>query len=381
MSGTLAAIAGRRRWLGLDQRGWYLVAWGLTIVLFLANLLDSVQDWGAFGNHLWAHVWTLAWLSFATVRTRTVGVAQVTSFFFIGYFPVVAVTYVLAEPTEILLGTGNFQTAFLVPLVEEVVKAVPLLAWGWLLSRRGVHASVSDLLVLAFAVGAGFGVHEDILQVRNTAVAAFDGTGWGQWFPSFFRPGGAFGVIAHAGWTLLVGTGIGVFLVHRRRPLMWIAAAVPLSVAVLDHMAVNWRGGGWFDGLLTFVVDGGQNAARLVVLSIVVALPHDAYVLWWVDRRDRLFPSQTPIVWLDALLALTRGREGLQQLRRRLAYLRYRNAVHVDLYRLRSVGRPAGDRRAQVRTLAWLGERAGVAFTRPTPTPVATAPPPPGSRP
>lgn len=350
-------------WLGISRRTWRIVAWSLTVLLFLVAFAGVVEDgWDQWFDVAWKHLWVVGWLLLVTFRLRTTRALDVVSFFFIGFFPVVTVVVGVAEPIESLLGaSSNLQTAFVVPLVEEVVKALPLLVWGLLTTRRGVHPTVTDLLLLGFAVGAGFAFHEDALWQRSTA-SGFEGP-YGALFPTFFS-GGAF-VIAHAGWSLLAGAGIGLFLVHRRRPLAWILAAVPLGVAILDHMAVNWRGGGWFGSLLDRFTGSGLLAARLVLLSVVLAILHDVLVLRWTANRDRLFPPLPRERWAAPLATGLGPRQRLASLRALIRYLRYRNAVHADLYRLRSTGRSAGDRTQQVRYLSWLGDRAGVRWQPP----------------
>lgn len=379
----MAVTAG---WFGIARATWRRISWALTIVLFLVGLPGLVDgNWGNMTRHAFYHSYVLAWLLLVTHRVRTVSIRDVASLWFIGFFPVVAVVFLLTEPVEQLTGGGNLHTAFWVPLVEEVVKILPLVAWGLLAARRGVRLGMVDLALLGYAVGAGFSFHEDGLWGRTTT-GGFD-VSFGALFPSFFESGSTF-VVAHAGWSMVAGLGVGLLLLHRARNLLTWAGVALVALAVADHMAVNWRGG--FGDLLRTLLGQGRLLAGVIILGLIAAVIHDGLALRWVAARDRLFPTIPTRELLSARSDGTDPWQRVLQVHRRLRYLRARNGVYLWLYRVRRPGGSAGDRSAQVAWLTMLGDAAGVRW-QPTaatgggppavPATVGAAPPPPAAPP
>lgn len=338
--GALAVV--RRAWRAVRDPRYTLVqrlAFGLPLLL-VAVAVAGVPgvDWGLRVRHAWLHLFVVGWFLLVSYGLRTAGFREVVRFWVTGFFPVALVTYALTEPVESLIGTGNLQTGFLVPVVEEVVKALPLLLWTTLLRPTHRHGTLSDFWLLGFAIGAGFSFHEDALYGRLVASGFEDGL-TGTLFPIFLT--GSQFVITHAGWTALAGLGVGVFSLYRRRPWGWMVGLGLLAVPILDHAAVNWRGTG--SGLIRTIVADGELGAVLLTLSVIACLAHDAWILKWAGDRDRLFPA--PRVHADAR-ALASGtlEERLGSFAWRQRYRRFRNAAFCDLYRVRSTGASAGDR-------------------------------------
>ena len=311
------------------------IAWWVTMVFFVIAVF-RLGNWGDLLRHAGLHLWVAGWLLVVTYRTRTIGVREVVRMWMVGFFTVVLFVFVFTEPVERLIGTGNLQTAFWVPIVEEAGKVLALVWWGLRQRRRGSHATMSDFVLLGFAVGAGFAFHEDALWER-VAASGF-GPGLARWFPTFLTSPY---VVTHSGWGLLIGFGVGVFLLHRTRVWGLPIGAAFVALAVLDHSAINLRGG--FDWVRS-LVNGGRLAASMIVVAVVVALAHDWFLLWWTGSRDNWFPEPKLV---DDLRGLTTGTwdERLATFIARGRYRRLRTAAFADLFRVRFAGDPAGDRR------------------------------------
>lgn len=340
------------------QRG--LFALSLLLVLVAVVRLPGSVDWGQRLGHARYHLFVVGWFLLATYRLRTVGFREVVRLWVTGFFPVALVTFALAEPVERLIGTGNFQTGLLVPVVEEVVKALPLLLWTTLARPAQRHGTLSDFWLLGFALGAGFSFHEDALYGRLVA-SGFDDGLYGTLFPIFLT--GSQFVITHAGWTALAGLGVGVFSLYRTRPWGMPVGLALLAVPIMDHAAVNWRGTG--SELLRALVGDGRLGAVLLVVTAIGCVAHDAYTLRWADKRDRLFPSprvRDDLTGFDSSVPET----GIARLLWRQRYRRLRNAAFTDLYRVRSTGRSTGDRTTIRGQLEGLAARADM--------PTATSP-------
>ena len=299
------------------------------------NLGDRIQ-------HGWYHLFVIGWFGLATYKLRTAGAREIIRFWIVGFFPVALVTYFLSEPLERLIGTGNFQTAIWVPTVEEVVKVLPIFLWTAIRPAHR-HGTLSDFWILGFAIGAGFSFHEDALYQRLVASGFADGL-TGTLFPMYLR--GSQFVVTHAGWTVLAAVGIGIFSLYRSRTWSWTVGLAFLLVPIADHAAVNWRGGG-SEVVRNLVLDG-KLASFLLVLSVVLVIAHDWYILKWASSRDKLFPS--PGLKGDLSVVQRRGSvpQRVSALVARQRYRRMRNAAFCDLYRVRSDRKSAGDRRAMI---------------------------------
>lgn len=355
--GSKVLTTAKRTWNRTrDRRYTRLQSWAF--VLTLALLVFAVaripgNDWGQRFAHARYHLWVVGWFLLLTYKWRTVGSREIVRFWTMGFFPVALVTYLLTEPLERLVGTGNIQTAVWVPIVEEVVKMVPLLLWATLMKPKHRQGTLSDFWILGFAIGAGFSFHEDALYNRLVASGFGDGL-TGTLFPIFLT--GSQFVVTHAGWAALAGVGVGVFVVYRSRPWAWPVGAVLLAAVILDHSAVNWRGGG--AELMRSVMADGRVASGLLVLSVVLVVGHDWYMARWANKRDNLFPDP----WIRGdLLALGSGpiETRLGTLFARQRYRRFRNAAFSDLCAVRLRGDSAGDRSEVIRQLEALEAASG----------------------
>lgn len=332
------------------------VAFGFSLVVLavtLARMADA--DWTNFRRHVGYHVFVVGWLAILTYGVRSVGSRELARHWLIGFFPVAFVAYVLGELTESVLGTGNSQIGVAVPLVEEVVKFLPLVLWTTLLRPRHRHGTLSDFLLLGFVIGAGFSFHEDALYVR-VAASGFDDGVLGTLLPISLDTGEQY-AITHAGWTALAGVGVGIVSLHRHRTVARFSGAALIAAPIVDHAAVNWIGDNG-DAFRSATVDG-RLAAWLLLAVVVGVVIHDRGTLRWIAAGDREFPR--PSVGGD-LAAAARGSptERLSGLLVRQRYRRRRNAVLIDLFSVRSRGVSAGDRRGVRAELEFARNRAGI---------------------
>ena len=335
----------------------YTFLGSLALVFFAVSRIPGVE-WGNQIRHGWYHLFVVAWIGLVTYTLRSVGTREIVRFWVAGFFPVALITYILTEPLEKLIGTGNFQTAFWVPVVEELVKVAPLLLWTTIARPKHRHGLLSDFLILGFALGAGFSFHEDALYSRLVA-SGFESGLLGKLFPIFLT-GGQY-VITHAGWTALAAVGVGVFSIYRTRVWAWAFGMIFLAVPILDHAAVNWRGSDFLRNLM----GDGRAAALLLAIAVAGVVAHDFFVMRWTSERDRLFPSPRIRDDLDSV----RSGSIAQRLASLFAIQRYRRiraAAFCDLYRVRSRGVSAGDRRAVISHVQTMATAASVETSVPS---------------
>jgi RsiW-degrading membrane proteinase PrsW (M82 family) len=302
----------------------------IVALLSVASALPTLADyssWGNLGRVAWYHAWTLAVLAILSTRIRAVAAHRLLGLAILGASLGAIAVYYLSGPINDLTGADT-PSVWVTPPLEETVKL--LLVAGVLLfaRRRLAQPGVVDLGLVGYAVGAGFAFHEDALWGRVTT-SGFDGP-WGLAFPTIFQPDGLF-VIGHAGWTAMTAIGLGMIVLHWRRPLWAVLGAVLIVVPFADHMAINSRDGA-FDWVNEVLFDH-KAPAWLLALGFIVALGLDLQVRRSMSGRDHVLPSGSghragddpdPTALVGRVYAMRR-------------YARFRNGVHYARHRDRAV--------------------------------------------
>ncbi len=148
------------------------------------------------------------------------------------------------------------------PVIEEVLKVLPLVLVGVLLPRVRRQLGITDYVLVGAAIGAGFGLFESLMRfgtVRASTTSVEDGylvqaslggavvvprvgTTLTSWLPEPTSTeailGPSTGGISHLAWTALAGAGIG-WLWRRSGPQRWWGL-VPVVYACADHMLYNY---------------------------------------------------------------------------------------------------------------------------------------------
>lgn len=356
--------AWRRDRAGLLAAAGFLFTW----VVFLVELPFFLE--GGVGNFLEVlvhHLYVLGVLLAVTWFTRTIPLKRIVSYWFVGVFPALTVALVFDRAAIALYGgTPIPATGIVVPVIEEVVKLLPVVAFLVLASRGVREPTASDGLLVAFAVGAGFGFHESMLFGRSLGVGVgpgFASANGSLLFPIFVQaPQGMFAparwTVAHAGWTTLAAVGVSVAFVYRHRLLAWPLAVPPLLVAIVDHAAVNY--GGLGDGVLEALTLRGVLPMYLLLFGILGVVLVDLLVLSRAEREWPQFPGPTPAATVRAVRAGSLGLGTVVRLVAVRQYARRRRATLLAFRRWDRAGRtPEGTERA-VASLTRLSLAAGV---------------------
>jgi hypothetical protein len=285
--------------------------------------------WPQFANAFvlvpFHHLWTLAVLLVVTAVTRTIRLRTLVVAWLVGVFAIHWTLILLGTPFVDAFGT-DVVGILVAPVNQTVVVALVVAGFFVLAARRGVHPSVSDGLLVGFAVGAGVAFHEDMTYRRIASVgpgaeyghagAASGGTIWWSWlfpaigwfaFVNIRQYGrGDVGVFSlyHAGWGALLGLGVGFAYVYRHDVRAWLAAAGAMAVSVTEHMSVNYRLTqdsdapivGWlFTRGDLFGVS--ELAVYLLLAAIVAGVAVDAVTLRRTARAYDAFPSGLALLW------------------------------------------------------------------------------------
>jgi RsiW-degrading membrane proteinase PrsW (M82 family) len=224
---------------------------------------------------VWTNLLFLIPLLVLCGATRTVSGRQLLSLCLIGGFMMgVALTVINA----VAPAPGTAARAFVVPVIEETCKVAPVLflLWRWRASRIFTLAA-TDVLLMAAACGAGFGVVEDA-YIRSRF-------GWPDhlaWLPVTEITGGRI-IAGHAIWTALAGLTIGLGLMLRRHtPLAVAVAASGFFLSAFDHISNNY-GAGSSGGLATTMNTIGMHG-YLVLTVFLVAAPAAITADWLIGR-------------------------------------------------------------------------------------------------
>jgi RsiW-degrading membrane proteinase PrsW (M82 family) len=143
-----------------------------------------------------------------------------------------------------------FGSWVVVPVVEELIKLVPVGIVAWLHRRKTtLTLNPSDWLLAGCAAGAGFAMVENAQLVQHSPGVLRDMAR--QYGPTWLVPGawGAVGYVGHAAATGLAAAGIGLAgslsrVAAARRAHTSLSRAVfwlPLAWVIVEHMLANLR--------------------------------------------------------------------------------------------------------------------------------------------
>lgn len=267
-----------------------------TVPVRLAVLSGGAAVWlglllvatGADGlTALWTNLYFLGALLLLAIATQTIGLRWVAFCFLAGGFAM-ALMFPLGavfDAIEPLRGATN--TSFVFPLLEEVLKLLPVVGLLWWARRAGAWSlSASDVLLMAAAAGAGFAIVEDAYIRRDF--------GWPDqlaWLPVTEIIGGRM-IAGHGIWAALAGGTIGLALLlrSRGRGLALLVGASGFVVATLDHVRNNY--GNRADDLLARLLQAvgldGWLVIYLFVGLVAVVIAADI----WVIHRSQPRPPQ-----------------------------------------------------------------------------------------
>ena len=276
------------------------VGLALALVVFLFQLPFFLRaGFSTLAEGLAQHVYVLVFLLLLTARTRTVSLRTLVVFWLIGVFPATAVAILAGNLMAMMFELNSHIVHDLwVPATEELIKVLPVVLYFWVLARRDLwQPAISDGLLLAFAVGAGFSFHEDMMQ------SIVSGGGWGMDLPwSLLLPTievyqGTTIILGHAGWTALIGLALGLAFLFREQRWAWIVLIVASLLVVLDHGSLNWIGSLGRDAPPLLIrwtrslVLNGHLPVILLSLGIFAAVLFELRILRWAAAHDHFFPA------------------------------------------------------------------------------------------
>jgi RsiW-degrading membrane proteinase PrsW (M82 family) len=188
---------------------------------------------------------TLTWGSAASALSLGIGVAA----------PLVVLMGFLLSKAGLDPSDSEFASWAIVPVLEELIKLVPVALVAFLHQRRTRFTfNPSDWLLVGCAAGAGFAMVENAELVRHDPGVLRDMAE--QYGPSFLVPGawGAAGYVGHATATGMIALGVGLAksLKRQRLAISNVALVAPFAWVTVEHMLANLR------------VNTGSDAALLL---------------------------------------------------------------------------------------------------------------------
>jgi RsiW-degrading membrane proteinase PrsW (M82 family) len=279
-----ASAPSRARILGLVSNVGLAIS--AVTVIGMLPVLTKTGGIGTFAVDLVANVWTLTVLAVAAGSVRTLGWRAFVGAGLTGFLGITGIATSLGRPVVTALGaTSLLAVAVWVPLTEELCKSIPVIFVVVVALRRTrVRPSALDLMMLGAWSGAGFAVFEDAAYGRSRfhlgAIPLVS-----LLFPTEYSPeriGSSTVIAGHLIFSALIGLGIGLAVLYRkrfRRPAVVLLVAALASV--LEHglgntLALNaYRRPAIGDFLATLTLGG-----RLTSLLLIVGIGYVLYIEW-----------------------------------------------------------------------------------------------------
>jgi RsiW-degrading membrane proteinase PrsW (M82 family) len=275
-----------------------------------------------------------------TSATRTIRLSQMATFYCLGG-AMMSVVWLVDYGFTILQPDGNAVSRKLfTPFLEESMKFAPVAVYLWRQRRSRVWSmGASDVLLLAAASGAGFGLVED----------AFIQNHFGVWHPVSWLPTtailGTGLTIGHQSWTALAGVTLGLALLWRPRvPLGYLLGASGFLWSMLDHFRNNFSVGhsGFIVNFLNFITGHGWLSLYLLLFGAIAVVGSDVYA----ERRMLVSRPQLKLQGAKPPESYGHG-EGYKWLWR---FLVDRRALAYVLFRCQHASGPTKDKLALLAT-------------------------------
>lgn len=290
--GGLGRLLGRLPWPWIARLS-MLVSVGI-LVWGLPQLVDG--DWSRFRTSAGHHAWLLAWTFVVSHLARSRTLFSLAGAWLGGWFTAIWLSLTLGGWTGDWLGSQNvWQLSVAVPVIEELVKLVPLavVLLAFRPRRDAGTPGAVDLAVLGIAAGAGYGMHEDALWARVSSSGFETPLGWA--FPTMHTEVGT--VAGHAVWTGLVGLALGFWATHRDRKLSALVPLAAVALVAFDHG--SWNDLGTRDAWRGALLDGWLVPALLGVGLVVALVVETRRVQRRTEGAAARFARDIPAIALD----------------------------------------------------------------------------------
>lgn len=257
-------------------------AFGAALVFLVLRLISLADgEWGPVFLGASLNLWPVLLLLVTSIAFRSRSGYQTLSVVMAGFFAVISLAMITGRAlTNVIDPLGAFRFAFLTPLLEELLKLLPLLVAVLLTLRRPGTPGVLDYGLIGFASGAGFAWHEDMMWGRVTGTPIFtEPLAWV--LPSVHTETGL--VSGHVVWTGMVCLAIGVAMT-RRNILAWAGVLIAFAIALFDHG--SWNYPPLREGWRWILLDGWLPIGLLLAL-IILAFVLDRQALSRLRRTQR----------------------------------------------------------------------------------------------
>jgi len=250
------------------------------VTVWIGNML--LRTGGSGFAALTSSLYFLFFLVLVTSATRTMTIGRLAGFYCLGGAMMTAMYFIALEYTA-MEGDRYFSRILFVPFMEETLKIAPVAfaLWRWRNSRFWTLGA-SDVVLMAAASGAGFGLVEDAyIRLHTGSWEAPIG-----WLPVASITGDHL-VGGHAIWTALAGGTLGLALLWRRLGKARYALAASGWVwSLLDHISNNYAAGLSIrhdDSLHDFLQTIGGNGYYTIsffVAAVALAIAADLYAVY-----------------------------------------------------------------------------------------------------
>lgn len=226
---------------------------------------------------LWASLFFLTEILVITSATRTITLDRVASFYCMGGAMMAVMWLVAYAFTRYEPNVDAVSRQFFVPTMEELLKLAPVAFILWRQRKARLWTTgASDVLLMAAASGAGFGLVEEayIRHALGTPHAL-------DWLP-ITRINGVTLTAGHGIWTSLAGATLGLALLWRpRRPIAYLLGGGGVLWSIFDHSHHNYgvNRTGFSVDFFNFITGHGWYSLYFFLLGAIAVVGSDLYAV------------------------------------------------------------------------------------------------------
>jgi hypothetical protein len=224
----------------------------------------------------WVELWFLLEIIVLTSLTRTLSLKTGISVFLLGITVGFGVVYLIGNGFD-LIGMSKTTRSFIMPVIEELAKLLPLLIVFRLYGGfKNPRLNLSDFIFLGVCAGSGFSMLEKYFW-DNVYFPFTYGPHFGSAYLfsdalGVYASGEPFGYVGHAASTVFVALGLGLTykFLQSKKPFWPLPILLTFIWIGIEHIILNYYYTPRGEAFMAF--SGGQWTPWIILVALLTAV-------------------------------------------------------------------------------------------------------------